>query len=89
MTESTLPQEDQLTPHEALVLAVAIMKTQDKLAKAVDVKQPTISKLLSRKNGASPGLAAPISVAVGGAVTPRQLCPRAFPKGYDRLVSAQ
>ncbi len=88
MTKSASPEEQKLTPHEALVLAVAIMKTQDKLAKAVDVKQPTISKLLSRKNGSSPGLATPISVAVGGKVTPQQLCPRAFPKGYDRLVSA-
>jgi len=77
-----------MTPHKALLKAISIKKTQQKLANAAGCTQPVISGLVKRENGASPALAVPISLAVGGAVTPFQLCPRAFPVGYETPVTA-
>ncbi|MBL4863249.1 MAG: helix-turn-helix domain-containing protein [Crocinitomicaceae bacterium] len=77
-----------MKPHEALLEAISIMKTQKGLADAVGCAQPVISGFVKRGNGASPALCVPISLAVGGAVTPLQLCPRAFPVGYETPITA-
>lgn len=69
-----------MTPHEALTKAIADKGTQTELANAVGCRQPTISGLVKRGEGASSNLAYWISAAVNFSVTPHQLCPAAFPK---------